>query len=91
MTKWPLDIAVTKQKAPARELRPRNRLQKQPSMVEILSILIISRSSKDANIQNIKLKIWNSEVPMSMIKANSKVYKLQSFDKAVNNSIYGQH
>lgn len=73
MTKWPLDIIISKQKICTRKLRPRDWPQIHLLSAEILLRSIIIDSNVDARVENEKLI---SKVPIAITKANSKIHEL---------------
>ena len=75
LAKWLLDVTQTKKKAPAREPKPRDR-----SQMNLIEIYIETP---------IELEIVSKEeVVMSITETISKIYKLESYNKAINDPIY---
>lgn len=67
LVKWPLEVAQTKRKAPAREPKPRSRPQKNP---------IVEPSIE---VPDPEIAIEKEEVAMSIAETTSKIYEPRSY------------
>lgn len=86
LTKWPLDTAPPKQKAPDREPGPRGRPRKHPVAVRLPAETIIKGSNKDST----ENEVPTPEVAMSTTEANGKIHEPGSYDEAINDPIHGR-
>lgn len=75
LAKQLLDIIQIKKKAPAREPKPRDRPQKNP-------IEVCIKTPIEPEI------VSEKEVVMSITETISKIYELESYNKAINNPVY---
>ena len=76
LAKWPLDVIQVKTKIPAGEPKPRSRPRKNP---------IKARRKTGVKPDIIDKK----EVPISITKTISKIYKPRSYNDIINNPVHG--
>lgn len=76
LARWPLDITQAKRKAPIRKPKLRGKLQKNPIETPIEALTKLKSIDKE-------------DVAMSITKITSKIYESGSYDKVVNNLVYG--
>lgn len=91
LIKWLLDTVTQKHNAPARELRSRSRLLKQPAIGEASPKSIINKNNKNRSNKNEELKTSKSQIGISITKAISEIHKPVSSHEIINNPILDWH